>query len=122
MPGPTDPVRYEDDFITSKVEVPRKCASCRFLARDSIRGFFCTQDREQWGDFPRGLDWGAWEPDQVLLQLFPPKVATEAMSRAVYSGDLLGFIREHRRVNPGLSIREAKRDYRHLRSVLEREE
>src|SRR5262245_26778416 len=31
IPGPTDPVIYEDEFITSKVTVPRKCATCHFL-------------------------------------------------------------------------------------------
>ena len=67
--GPTDPVMYEDSFIVSKVEIPRKCSKCVFLMVDSIYGFYCTQDKEKWGDFHRGLDWGAWEPDSIYLEL-----------------------------------------------------
>lgn len=40
--GPTDPVTYEDEFIKAKVEVPRKCSRCRFLAVHQIFGFHCT--------------------------------------------------------------------------------
>ena len=57
--GPTDPVPYEDEFIRAKVEIPRKCSTCVYLAVDRIPGFHCTKDSDKWGDFHRGLDWGA---------------------------------------------------------------
>lgn len=116
--GPTDPVYYEDIYIASKVVVPRKCAKCVYLAVDSIYGFHCTKDPEKWGDFHRGLDWGQWEPDDIYLELPLPKVTTRALSMFARCDDLIGFIMEHRRVNPGLSIKEAKADFAHFRSIL----
>src|SRR5262249_1237026 len=120
IPGPTDPVIYEDSFIVSKVEIPRKCLRCAFLEFSRIRGFGCRKDAEIWGDFPRGLDWGTWEPDSIYLSLPLPKVATRAMSLHAKNDDLILFIKEHRRVNPGLSIEEAKDDFKHVRSILAR--
>ena len=120
IPGPTDPVIYRDRFIVSEVEVPRKCASCVHLGFDRVRGFHCRKDPEKWGHFERGLDWGAWEPDVVYLELPPPKVTTKALAVRAKEGDLIGFIKEHRRVNPGLSIEEAKSDYRRFRDILEK--
>ena len=116
--GPTDPVPYEDKFVASKVMVPRKCASCCFLNNDKIYGFYCSKDSEKWGDFHRGLDWGAWTPDTIYLELPPPKVTTKKLSEYANRNDLLAFIEEHRRVNPGLSITEAKGDFERFRSIL----
>ena len=120
IPGPTDPVTYQDQFIVSKVEIPRKCSTCVFLDVDRIRGFNCRKDAEKWGHFERGLDWGAWEPDWVYLELPPPKVTTRDLAAHAKDGDLVKFIREYRRLNPGLSMEEAKDDYRRLRDKLER--
>jgi hypothetical protein len=61
--GPTYPVNYEDHFIHSKVEIPQKCSTCSFLKVDRIYGFYCSQDGDKWGNYLRGLDWGAWQPD-----------------------------------------------------------
>ncbi len=116
--GPTDPVKFQDGFIESKVEVPRKCASCVFLAIDRIHGFHCTKDQMKWGDFHRGLDWGAWEPEMVYLDLPLPKVTTKALSKLAKRNDLIAFIQEHRRINPGLSLAEARKDFEYFRSVL----
>ena len=118
--GPTDPVLYEDEFVTSKAEVPRKCAKCVFLAVDRIYGFHCTKDADKWGDFHRGLDWGAWEPDCIYLELPLPKVTTKELSVFARRNDIMSFIKEHRRINPGLSIEEAKADFAHFRDVLEK--
>lgn len=117
IPGPTDPVFFEDQFVTSKVEVPRKCATCVFLKTDRIRGFSCKKDTAQWGDFPRGLDWGAWEPDIIYLNLPFPKITTKTLMVHLRNNDLIAFIKEHRRVNPGLSIQEAKDDFWSLRKI-----
>jgi hypothetical protein len=117
--GPTDPVIYEDPFISGKVEIPRKCSDCRCLAHKRIYGFVCTKDYEKWGDFYRGLDRGAWEPDVVYLQLPLPKITTKALSAAVFANDQIAFIREHRRINPGLAIDEAKKDFVLLKSKVD---
>lgn len=118
--GPTDPVIYKDDFVTSKAEVPRKCTICVFLAVDRIHGFHCTKDSDKWGDFHRGLDWGAWEPDFVYLELPLPKVTTKELSLYARQNDKMSFIKEHRRINPGLSIEEAIADFARFREVLEK--
>ncbi|WP_146564742.1 hypothetical protein [Posidoniimonas corsicana] len=110
---------YEDGFISAKVAVPRKCVSCVHLQVDNVHGFHCLKDADKWGHFHRGLDWGSWRPDHVYLQLAPPKVTTKALSDHAFTGNQLAFIKEHRRINPGLSIREAKSDYEHFRRVIE---
>ena len=117
--GPTDPVVFENEFIQSKVEVPRKCSKCPFLAVAPIYGFHCTKDADKWGDFHRSLDWGAWRPDRIYIQLQRPKVTTKALSEYAFTQDQVAFIREYRRINPGLSLKEAKSDYAHFRTVIE---
>lgn len=116
--GPTDPVIYEDAFLKAKVEVPRKCSRCFHLKLDRTRGFYCSQDQDKWGAFPRGLDWGAWEPDSIYLQLPLPKLTTKMLSIFVKRNDIIGFISEYRKVNPGLSITEAKSDFFYLLEIL----
>jgi hypothetical protein len=117
--GPTDPVFYENEFVVAKVTVPRKCAKCRFLKHDSIYGFYCNKDSEIWGDFHRGLDWGAWSPDRTYLELPFPKITTRVLSDFAHQDDLIGFIKEHRRVNPGLSLEEAKTDFQFFREKID---
>jgi hypothetical protein len=116
--GPTDPVHVDGEYLKSKVEVPRKCASCNFLAVDSIHGFHCTKDHEIWGDIHRGLDWGTWQPDCIYVQLPPPKVTTKALVKLAQANDFIAFIKEHRRINPDLSLLEARNDFAHIRDVL----
>ena len=45
-----------------------------------------------------------------------PKVTTRKMYRYAIDGKKIEFIKEYRRSNPGLSIEEAKSDYKFLRS------
>lgn len=116
--GPTDPVSYDDRFVAAKVTVPRKCASCVHLVLDLRRGFQCGQDRAIWGDFHRGLDWGTWSPPRFELALPPPTVTTEAMVDAVHDDDLLAFIREAQRVNPGISIADIRTAFASLRALV----
>ncbi|TXH72717.1 MAG: hypothetical protein E6Q88_05970 [Lysobacteraceae bacterium] len=54
--GPTDPVTYEDAFVRANVEVPRKCANCRFLAIAPIHGLVCRKDAELWSDYHHSID------------------------------------------------------------------
>ena len=92
--GPTDPVVYEDSFVKSKVEIPRKCAGCVHLGIDRIYGLHCTKDSEKWGDLHRGLDWGTWQPNFIYLELPPPKVTTKKLSIFAYDNDKLAFIKD----------------------------
>lgn len=111
VPGPTDPVGYENRWMVAKVEVPRKCSTCHFLSVDDFRGFICRKDRQIWGAFPRSLDWGSWQPDAVYIELPFPKVTTRKLFLAAKDRDLIEFIKEYRRVNPGASMQEAREDY-----------
>lgn len=116
--GPTDAVLHQDPASNIAAEVPRKCSTCTFLAADSNYGFCCLQDAEKWGDFHRGLDWGDWEPPLIQLTLAPPKSTTKEMTSLAQQNDLLAFIQEHRRVNPRISIAEAKRDFQLFQQAL----
>lgn len=118
--GPTDPVHYEDEFVVAKVRIPRKCASCNFLRLRPIHGFVCTKDESIWGDFHRGLDWGDWIPSSVFRRLPYPKGTNDTMLKLVADGDLMKFISEHRRINPGVGVLEAKEDFEFLRDDLDR--
>ena len=117
--GPTDPIVYEDEFIAGKVEVPRKCATCVCLNYDRIYGFFCSKDGDKWGGFHRSLDWGAWAPDFIYLELPLPKITTKALSRFAQENDLLAFLKEHRRINLGVSLAEAREDFAHFRAIID---
>lgn len=116
--GPTDPVTYEDQFVRSKVEIPRKCSRCRFLFHDSIYGFECRKDEQKWGNCYRGLDWGAWSPDRIYLDLPHPKRTTKALVDYAYDENLVGFISEYRKINPGVSIAQARDDFARFRELI----
>ena len=116
--GPTDPVFYEDKFIVAKVEIPRKCVRCRFLFHDSIYGFTCRKDGEKWGGCYRGLDWGAWSPERIYLDLPHPKLTTKVLVDCAHKDDLVGFIAEHRRINPAVSMSEAQEDFSRFRVLI----
>ncbi len=116
--GATDPVVYEDSFIRSKVEIPRKCACCRFLFHDSIYGFTCSKDADKWGKCYRGLDWGAWSPDRAYFNLPHPKVTTKGLSDAAHADDLIAFVKEYRLANPDVSVQEIRSDFVRLRELM----
>ena len=113
--GPTDPVFVENQFFSAKVQIPRKCENCRHLKVRWRQGFVCGKEPEKWGDFTRSLDWGYWEPDVVYVRLPPAKLTTRDLVRCAGHDDLISFIKEYRRVNPGSSILEAKEDFKWMR-------
>jgi len=106
--GPTDPVQYEDSFMISKVEVPRKCASCPSLQVDAIRGFTCKRNAETWGDFPRGLDWGAWSPTIPLLTVASRYRSSRELVDAAVRNDRSAFLRIFRTLNPDVALEEGR--------------
>ena len=55
-----------------------------------------------------------------IVQLPLPKVTTKELSQFAFGNDLLGFVKEHRRINPGLSVAEAKSDFQHFRNIIEK--
>ncbi|UUO07944.1 hypothetical protein M4951_06415 [Blastopirellula sp. J2-11] len=117
--GPTEPVLLDNEFLQSKVYVPQKCATCIFLGVDFAEGFYCTKDVEKWGDFRQGLDWGQWRPARIDFQLPSPKVTTRELTNFAYEDNLVAFVKELRRANPGVSITEAQGDFYRLRDMIE---
>lgn len=109
--GPTDPVGYEDQWMRSKVEVPRKCADCTHINFDGARGFHCSKDHTVWGSFPRSLDWGAWRPGQPDLTLASGHEITSALVEAVRAGKKMKALMAFRAANKGASMLDAKRAY-----------
>ncbi len=118
IPGPTDPMIYQDEFVIAKVPVPRKCSTCRFISLDPIRGFHCTKEREKWGDLDRGLDWGDWQPTVPPIGLPYPQRINDRMRELALHGDVVDFIIEFRKENPA-SIPAAKEAYLELKAALE---
>ena len=116
--GSTDPVRFENQFLTSVVEIPRKCSNCALLQIDSIRGFTCGQDAHIWGNFPRELDWGSWHPEYFYVELPQPKMTRRALIEQLWARDLVGFLKEYRRINPDTAMSEARDDYARLLQLI----
>lgn len=116
--GSTNPIMYEDKFVKSKVYIPKKCRTCKHLNIDGNWGFSCNKDSKIWGAFPRGLDWGTWEPDSVYIELKFPKKTTKTLISLVKKNKLVNFIKEYRKINKNYSIEEAKKDYNFIASKL----
>ena len=98
----------------------RKCAKCNYLevffnAQSIVDGFSCGKDKEIWRGFNRNLDWGTWEPDWIYIDLPHPKITTKKLYSFVKNDDQTGFIKEYRCINPGLSMKEARDDFKFLR-------
>jgi hypothetical protein len=110
--GPTDPVVYDNEFLSSKVTVPRKCTKCVFLNYKPIYGFICESDKDKWGGWHRGLDWGNWKPDSIYIELPYPKVTSRELHRAALDGNEIEFLKEYRRINPGSTFMDAKEKYK----------
>ncbi|MBK8252682.1 MAG: hypothetical protein IPK82_08445 [Polyangiaceae bacterium] len=116
--GPTDPVQYENEFVVSKVQVPRKCSTCRFLRLDSIQGFVCGAEPHIWGDFPRGLDWGSWRPSGPIITLPAPFRSTRDLTDTVIRSDKKAFVTMFRKLNPEVPLAEIRRVYELAREQL----
>jgi len=65
LPGNTQPVEYTLPTYpppynreSELIYVPFKCSICSYLTTDFVHRVYCSFEREKWGDFHRGLDWG----------------------------------------------------------------
>lgn len=117
--GPTDPIIY-DAWGDSGTEIPRKCVSCKFLKTGNLYGPYCSKDEDKWGHLRREFDWGTWEPDFISISLPMDKVTTRELVRQARDNNLLEFVKEYRRVNPKISIQEARNDFQEMRPILEK--
>lgn len=112
--GPTEPVLVDTPYYTSKVYVPSKCQSCRYLELDRIRGFVCNYEWERWGSFPRALDWGLWNPEHPNLGLKSGHSVPVEFIQAVQDQNEAQAIKVFRAAHPDATFREARDAYAEL--------
>lgn len=105
--GDTRPVEMSGKKPSRPLFVPYKCSSCTFLRADSIRGFVCNYHKEQWGSFPRSLDWGGWEPEHAPLGIDGKVIATVEVLAEIGQGRSARAVAELKRLYPGLSTEAA---------------
>src|SRR5262249_31730502 len=103
VPGETSPVELRGKSPERPLYVPRKCVSCEFLAEGAI-GYVCAYQKEKWGDFPRSLDWGSWEPELLPLGIEQKVIATVEVLADVKQGHVARAVTELQRLYPGLSL------------------
>lgn len=106
--GSTIPTTVENQYYTSKVLVPKKCVTCRYLELDSIRGFVCNMERKTWGAFPRSLDWSSWTPEHPEFRLDSGRSVTYAVTKAVADRNESDAVKFFREAHPSTTIREAR--------------
>jgi hypothetical protein len=101
-----------------KVYVPKKCLYCLYLAFDIVRNFYCNFEREKWGDFPRAVDWGNWNPSLPNVGLASRKNVSMDLIEAVNEGKETEAIKIFREINKGASIKEARDAFKELKGKL----
>lgn len=92
--GSTNPIQIAE-INGAPVFVPEKCKGCGFFEEDDFRGFVCRKDADKWGDSPRSLDWGDWEPDYPLVGLIlkvPTRSGYYFRNTAVISREIILLI------------------------------
>lgn len=117
--GPTNPVLVDTPYYTSKVYVPSKCQSCRYLELDRIRGFVCNYERERWGSFPQTLDWGLWNPAHPNLGLKSGRSVPVEFIQAVQNQHEAQAVKAFRSAHPDTTFREARDAYAELLAKLQ---
>lgn len=105
--GDTSPVEMLGMQPARPLFVPRKCSSCEFLTSDPIRGFVCAYQKEKWGQFPRSLDWGNWEPKITPLGIEGKVIATVEVLSEIEQGHTGKAVIELKRLYPHLSTEAA---------------
>lgn len=116
--GPTDPVVVRSPASGQELSVPRKCATCAFLAQsDEVWGpGRCRWEQERWGR-PRGLDWGTWEPERAPLGI-RGWVVPEAYRLAAEQGLEAAAVKLYRASKPASTFEEARAVYAEFRGRL----
>lgn len=98
--GDTTPTLVVTEHLRSTVSIPAKCRGCAHLEVSLQRGFTCGFEREKWGFFRRGLDWGSWSPELPDVGLESGPVG---LARRAACGCLRERGRDHQGVPRGLS-------------------
>ncbi|MER2565379.1 MAG: hypothetical protein ABTQ32_31935 [Myxococcaceae bacterium] len=109
--GDTTPTLVVTKQLRSTVSIPAKCRSCEHLEVSLQRGFTCGFEREKWGFFRRGLDWGSWSPELPNVGLESGRPVSLAVLRAAASGNEAETIKAFRADFPDATFSEARQAF-----------
>lgn len=112
--GDTTPTLVVTEHLRSTVSIPAKCRGCAHLEVSLQRGFTCGFEREKWGFFRRGLDWGSWSPELPNVGLESGRLVSLAVLRAAAGGDEAETIRAFRADFPDATFAEARSAFAEL--------
>lgn len=111
VPGATHPVEVPSGVKGGVITVPDKCLGCEHL---EMMRLVCNYQRERWGDFPRSLDWGDWQPELPNLGLMSGRRVSDELLRAVCDGNKVAAIKAFMAVNAGAMMHEGMAAYDEL--------
>lgn len=112
--GDTTPTLVVTEHLRSTVSIPAKCRTCQHLEVGLQRGFTCGFERERWGFFRRGLDWGSWSPELPNVGLESGRPVSLAVLRAAAAGNEANTIKAFRSDFPDATFSEARQAFSEL--------
>ena len=123
--GDTTPTKI-DSNNNAPIYVPKKCSQCDFLKQSDIDGYYCSSEREKWGDFHRSLDWGNWEPDHPVVGIRRinnnidegPATITKELIALILENKTTKALKLYRSINAIDTIKEASDAVKLLQSKL----
>jgi hypothetical protein len=105
--GITEPVSIEIDSSGYETFVPEKCEQCDHLKMDKYRGYICSFEKDIWGDFPRSLDWGSWQPNFPIIGLGANLKLTKYLIILIKNKKTAEAVKEIKRLNEGIGFKKA---------------
>lgn len=87
---------------------------------DPHHSFVCNLNHEQWGAFPRTLDWGSWSPVHPNRSLKNGRSVSQEVLLAVATQNEVQAIKAFRSSHADATLREARDAYAELLSQLGR--
>lgn len=118
--GKTNPVRIEIDKNGYETFVPSKCKQCVYLKKDEISEYICSLDKNIWGDFPRSLDWGDWEPDFPIVGLGADFKLTKNLIIQIKNKKTAEAIKEIKSLNSGINLKKALESVSQLKDIIDK--
>jgi len=75
--GDTEPKLIDNQYISSKVYIPKKCLDCPDLSYSYLKNLYCNNESDTWGFFNRNFDWGRWKPNLTEKEIELNKILKE---------------------------------------------
>lgn len=105
--GKTNSVCIEIDNSGYETFVPEKCVKCTHLKKDKYHKYICDFEKNIWGDFPRSLDWGDWQPDFPIIGLGDNLKMTKHLIILIQNKKTVEAIKELKRLNSEIDFKKA---------------